>query len=144
MPDLLSTMDSDLPPSLTAFLVEYYTYTIATSILSVDARYSTQIANVPDVERRAREMVRSQYVGPLSGCWLELLPVIPKVFELGRTVMQGEDVFIPIMLDSDHTIHFAELHHRILEFSPNSKVSSNVQEAGYVYQSAILLYLLTI
>jgi hypothetical protein len=137
-------MDRCTTPSLIDFLVEYYTYTVATSMMSVDARYSAQSLCALDMERRAYKLVSSSYVGHLCGCWLELLLLIPRIFEFGRTALNGDDRIATDALGPDHVVRFSELHHQILSFVPSGPVHPETLEAGYVFQSAVLLYLLTV
>ena len=86
---LLAQSDTAVPKELKNFVIEYYTYTATVSMISIDARLSGQLFLNFDLEQRARELLTTQYVGNLCGCWLELLLLIPCIFDLGRQWMMG-------------------------------------------------------
>lgn len=139
----MGTTDFFIMKALSNFLVEYYTYTATMSMISVDARYSEQLLLASDMEQNAQELVRSKYVGHLCGCWLELLLLIPRIFELGRRIRVATDASTSVALSADHVIAYSELHHNIVSFIPSAAVPAETSEAGHVYQKAVLLYLLT-
>ncbi|KAI9933503.1 hypothetical protein ASPWEDRAFT_114939 [Aspergillus wentii DTO 134E9] len=138
---LLSQSDSAVPKDLKDFVIEYYTYTAAVSMISIDARVSPQLFLNLDLEQRARQLLESEYVGNLCGCWLELLLLIPCIFDLGRQWMMidGE----PAMPSADDIAMFGSLQSQILRWSPFSFVTPEVYLAGRIFQQAMLLYLYT-
>jgi hypothetical protein len=123
------------------FVIEYYTYTATVSMVSIDARFSGQLFLNLDLEQRSRELLRTQYVGNLCGCWLELLLLIPCIFDLGRQwIMDDTQAVIPT---ADDIAMFASLQAQVLRWSPYPNVGSEVHLAGLIFQQAILIYLYT-
>ena len=112
-------------------------------MMSVDARFSVEVPIPFDVKQKAYELVQGGYVGQLSGCWLELLLIITRVFELGKTALSGHDSPTAGPFTADYVLEFSDLHHQIISFIPSGPVSSETLAAGYVYQNALLLYLYT-
>lgn len=84
MVQLLAQSDTAVPRELKNFVIEYYAYTATVSMISIDARLSGQHFLNYDLEERARELLRTQQVGNLCGCWLELLLLIPCMSDIGR------------------------------------------------------------
>ncbi|KAJ0161877.1 hypothetical protein CTA2_5451 [Colletotrichum tanaceti] len=89
----LSAANTFLHKTLKDFLTEYYLYTAAVSMISIDARLSDQLFLSNDLLLLATELVASSYIGSLCGCWLDLILLIPSVFDLGRRMMghDGDD-----------------------------------------------------
>ncbi|KAJ6153667.1 hypothetical protein N7470_006626 [Penicillium chermesinum] len=113
---LLEKSDAAVPRDLKAFVVEYYVYTASVSMISIDARLSGQIFLNFDLEQRARGLLTTNYVGNLCGCWLELLLLIPCIFDLGRQWMTGDsDNHAPT---ADDFALFASIQAQILRWSP--------------------------
>ncbi|GKT56671.1 C6 transcription factor [Colletotrichum tofieldiae] len=138
----LSANNTFLHKTLKDFLTEYYLYTATVSMISIDARLSDQLFLSNDLLLLATELVASSYIGSLCGCWLDLILLIPSVFDLGRRMMSHEDN--PNWQPSaDDFILFAQLLSQIQNWQPNPTVSENVALAGYIYQKALLLYLHT-
>ncbi|KAK1731663.1 fungal-specific transcription factor domain-containing protein [Colletotrichum acutatum] len=136
------TLDSQLPKGLKDFLTEDYVYTVTLSMIS-DARVSDQLFLSNDLVFLAKDLVAASYVGSLCGCWLDLLLLIPSIFELGRRLSShAED---PNWRPSANDFFvFAQLQRQIQDWTPNLATSSDVVVlAGYIYQKAILLYLYT-
>ncbi|PHH80106.1 hypothetical protein CDD80_2794 [Ophiocordyceps camponoti-rufipedis] len=84
----------DLTGDLVDFLVEFYMHTVASSIIATDPRGSQARGRSqplpplsPAIEQTARALVARRYVGQLCGCWLELLLLIPQVFQLGQALL---------------------------------------------------------
>ncbi|KAF4594396.1 C6 transcription factor [Ophiocordyceps camponoti-floridani] len=84
----------DLTGDLVDFLVEFYMHTVASSIIATDPRGSPARGRSqpppplsPAIEQTARALVARHYVGQLCGCWLELLLLIPQVFQLGQALL---------------------------------------------------------
>ncbi|GES59945.1 C6 transcription factor [Aspergillus terreus] len=139
---LLSMSDAAVPKDLKDFVIEYYTYTAAVSMISIDARVSPQLLLNFDLEQRARELLQSEYVGNLCGCWLELLLLIPCIFDLGRQWMM-QDGDEPTMPTADDIAMFGSVQSQILRWSPYAFVTPEVFLAGRIFQQAMLLYLYT-
>jgi len=138
---LLAQSDTAVPRELKNFLIEYYTYTATVSMISIDARLSGQLFLNFDLEQRARELLTDQYVGNLCGCWLELLLLIPCIFDLGRQWMMEEAQTIPPT--ADDIAMFASIQAQILRWSPYPHVIPEVYLAGSIFQQAVLIYLYT-
>ncbi|KAF7715446.1 Fungal Zn(2)-Cys(6) binuclear cluster domain-containing protein [Penicillium ucsense] len=138
---LLEQSDTAVPRELKDFVIEYYVYTATVSMISIDARLSGQLFLNFDLEQRARDILRTQYVGNLCGCWLELLLLIPCIFDLGRQWMMDD---APSTLPTaDEMAMFASVQAQILRWSPYSFVEPEVYLAGFVFQQAMLIYLYT-
>ncbi|KAJ5767712.1 hypothetical protein N7533_000295 [Penicillium manginii] len=111
------------------------------SMISIDARLSGQLFLNFELEQRARELLQTQYVGNLCGCWLELLLLIPCIFDLGRQWMMDDGpATIPT---ADDMAMFASIQAQILRWSPYPFVVSEVYLAGLIFQQAMLIYLYT-
>ncbi|KAJ5949937.1 hypothetical protein N7454_001521 [Penicillium verhagenii] len=137
---LLEQSDTAVPRELKDFVIEYYVYTASVSMISVDARLSRQLFLNFDLEQRARELLTLQYVGNLCGCWLELLLLIPVIFDLGRQWMMEEEVSAPT---ADDLAMFASIQAQILRWAPFPFVEPEVFMAGLIFQQAMLIYLYT-
>ncbi|KAM4055854.1 fungal specific transcription factor [Hirsutella rhossiliensis] len=128
---------------LADFLVEYYMHTAASSIISTDPHGNWQPLLSPSIERMARVLVARKYMGQLCGCWLELLLLIPQVFQLGKTMLPCIDSKPPPP-SADDIITFGFLQSQILAFFPPPSASPYSQLAGLVFKQAALLYLWSI
>lgn len=138
---LLQSNAAAVPKDLHGFIIEYYTYTATVSMISIDARAGYQRLLDSDMEQRVGQLIASKYVGSLSGCWLELLLMIPRIFDLGRRWMvQDEQPAIPT---ADDIVVFGSLQAEIVRWTPYDFVSPDVHLAGLVFQQAMLLYLIT-
>ncbi|KAJ5507978.1 hypothetical protein N7527_010121 [Penicillium freii] len=138
---LLAQSDSAVPRDLKDFVIEYYTYTATVSMISIDARFSGQLFLNLDLEQRSRELLQTQYVGNLCGCWLELLLLIPCIFDLGRQwIMDDTQAAVPT---ADDIAMFASIQAQIIRWSPYPNVGTEVRLAGLIFQEAILIYLYT-
>lgn len=136
---LLEKSDSAVPRDLKAFVVEYYVYTASVSMISIDARLSGQLFLNFDLEQRARGLLTTNYVGNLCGCWLELLLLIPCIFDLGRQWMTGEaEAHVPT---ADELAMFASIQAQIMRWAPYASVDPDVYMAGLIFQQAMLIYL---
>ncbi|KAF5863499.1 hypothetical protein ETB97_010000 [Aspergillus alliaceus] len=138
---LLSLSDSAVPKDLKDFVIEYYAYTAAVSMISIDARVSHQLLLNFDLEQKARQLLESEYVGNLCGCWLELLLMIPCIFDLGRQWMMVDGQ--SAMPTADDIAMFGSLQAQIMQWNPFTFVTPEVFLAGRVFQQAMLLYLYT-
>ncbi|PWY75507.1 C6 transcription factor [Aspergillus heteromorphus CBS 117.55] len=138
---LLAQSDTAVPKDLKDFVIEYYTYTAAVSMISIDARVSTQLLLDFELEQRARQLLQSDYVGNLCGCWLELLLLIPCIFDLGRQWLMHDDQ--PAMPTADDVAMFGSLQVQIMRWAPYNSVTPEVFLAGRIFQQAMLLYLYT-
>ncbi|KAJ5594638.1 uncharacterized protein N7459_000846 [Penicillium hispanicum] len=138
---LLAQSDTAVPRGLKHFVTEYYAYTATVSMISIDARLSGQLFLNFDLEQRARELLGNRYVGNLCGCWLELLLLIPCIFDLGRQwMMEDTQATLPT---ADDIAMFASIQAQILRWMPYSFVSPEVYLAGLIFQQAVLIYLYT-
>lgn len=142
--NLLCKEKSSIPNEMRKFLVEYYTYAATLSMISINPHSSTQSMLMPELENMACELASENYVGHLCGCWLELLLLIPRIFELGCRALTGETGNSPNFPSSDDFVAFGSLQIQILSYSPNPTVNLEVSLAGRIFQKTILLYLLTI
>ncbi|PYH47170.1 Zn(II)2Cys6 transcription factor [Aspergillus saccharolyticus JOP 1030-1] len=143
---LLAQSDAAVPKDLKDFVIEYYTYTAAVSMISIDARVSQQVLLNFDLEQKARQLLEVGYVGNLCGCWLELLLLIPCIFDLGRHWMvmpSNEDQLPAIVPTADEIAMYGSLQAQIMRWSPYPSVSPEVFLAGRIFQQAMLLYLYT-
>ncbi|PLB40481.1 Zn(II)2Cys6 transcription factor [Aspergillus candidus] len=149
---LLSLSDAAVPAELKAFVIEYYTYTAATSMISIDARLSAQLLLDFDLEQRARQLSDRQYVGNLCGCWMELLLLIPCIFDLGRQWMRNDAESNNNNTNSnnnnrppsaDDIAMYGSLQAQLTRWTPYPSVSHEVMLAGRIFQQAMLLYLYT-
>ncbi|EXJ88125.1 hypothetical protein A1O1_05053 [Capronia coronata CBS 617.96] len=141
--EILARESPSMTYDLKTFLVEYYIYSATTSIISVEPRSDTQFLLSPEIESFAQHLTTIGYVGHLCGCWMDLLLLIPQIFELGRKAFpdnKSDQVAFPT---ADDMIVFSNLHARIVSYSPYGSVSSETATTGYIYQQAMLLYLLT-
>lgn len=138
---LLEQSDAAVPRELKDFVIEYYIYTATVSMISINARFSRELFLNIDLEQRAHQMSRSQYVGNLCGCWLELLLLIPCIFDLGRQWrLEDAQTITPT---ADDLAMFASLQAQILRWSPYLSVGPEVHLAGLIFQKAMLIYLYT-
>ncbi|OKL57208.1 hypothetical protein UA08_07366 [Talaromyces atroroseus] len=125
---------------LRCFIIEYYIYTATLSMISTDVRVSNQNLLTDELIHHAESLVEAQYIGNMCGCWLELLLVIPSIFDLGRRwLTNGVEA-----LNMDDMTQFAVIQHKVLQWKPNPSVQSDVTLLGLIYQQAILLYLYTV
>lgn len=138
---LLSDLSRPIQPGLRVFLTEYYNYTATLSIISVDARMSNQILLPEEIACAAKVLVAAGYTGNLCGCWLELLLLIPDVFDLRHSWFLNRSERRPLNIGD--MLRFAEIQQRILQWEPKSTVEPDVAALGHLYQSALLLYLYT-
>ncbi|KAG7044517.1 c6 transcription factor, partial [Colletotrichum scovillei] len=124
-------------------LGQYYVYTATLSIVSIDARVSDQLFLIGDLIPLARDLVATSYIGSMCGCWLDLLLLIPSIFEFARRLSSHAEDTDWRPSANDFFI-FAQLQRQIQDWKPNLAASSDVVVlAGYIYQKAILLYLYT-
>jgi len=135
-----SFTNDDLPD----FLVEYYMHTAASSMISTDFHQSNHSLLSPHIEDAARTLVNRKYIGQLCGCWLELLLLIPQVFQLGQSIMGETDGEQRRPPSTDDIISFGFLQSQILAFFPSPIASPYSQLAGIVFKQGVLLYLWSI
>lgn len=122
------------------FIVECYVYTAVISMISVDPMFSSRLFLSPELEHFAARLVERGYVGQMCGCWLELLLLIPAIFELGQRVRGAADGAPP---SPDDFLAFSALQAQILSFAPPPFLGAQVQLCGQIYKQAIHVYLLT-
>ncbi|KAG8413366.1 hypothetical protein J3458_012935 [Metarhizium acridum] len=140
---LLSRPGPESTDDLPEFLVEYYMHMVASSMMSKDPRGSSQPALSPAIENAAKLLLEKNYMGQLCGCWLEILTLIPQVFQLGHNMLRTGDE--PGLATSpDDIITFGLLQSQILGFIPSLMASTNSQLAGLIFKQATLLYLWSI
>ncbi|KAJ6031349.1 hypothetical protein N7540_002081 [Penicillium herquei] len=138
--DLLSRGIS-IPPSLRSFLLEWYIYVAASSSLRSSSRHTYKKLISKTVAEAGLELVKSGYIGNLSGCWLGLLLLIPRVVDFRREYIEyiaseGEPS-IQLM------VMFAELHAEIAQWTPKSAATPDVALVGNIHQQAVLVFLLS-
>ena len=116
---------------------------LACSMISKDPRTSAEPPLSPNIDAMAKSLLEKSYIGQLCGCWLEVLVLIPQVFQLGQSMLldQGE---IVVTTSPDNIITFGLLQSQILAFVPPLAASTNSQLAGLVFKQAALLYLWSI
>lgn len=143
MTSLLSRSGIDKADDLTEFLVEYYMHMLASSMISKDPRNTTQSPLSPGIEAMTKRLLEKNYIGQLCGCWLEMLLMIPQVFQLGQSMLPaiGEEM---VSASPDSVVTFGLLQSQILAFLPSMTASPNSQLAGLVWKQAALLYLWSI
>ncbi|CAH0056990.1 unnamed protein product [Clonostachys solani] len=133
----VSNAQHDAYDSLFDFLIEYYTHMTATSMLSIDVQYGSQPFFNPSIGQAAETLVTKSYIGQMCGAWLELLLLIPKIFQLGQSMMKKPT-------PHDTIITFGCYQSQIQAFYPSSSASGSAITAGLVFKQAVLLYLWTI
>lgn len=111
------------------------------SMISVDPTLYESPFIRPELEYQAQQLANTGYTGPLCGCWLPLLLLIPRIFELGRRSL-AVDIKPPFPTPDDF-VTFSLLQSQILAFIPPAPPNSDVAICGYVHQHALHLYLLT-
>jgi hypothetical protein len=134
-----------LRDDLRNFIVEYYVYTAVISMISVDPTFGTTPFLNPDMELQARKLAESGYIGHLCGCWLQLLVLIPRIFEFGQRARGGGDCATVTFPTADDFMTFSALQAQILAFEPSSFAfpGTDVSLAGNIYKQALHVYLLT-
>ncbi|KAL2837633.1 fungal-specific transcription factor domain-containing protein [Aspergillus pseudoustus] len=136
--------EAGAPGGLHDFLIEYYTYTAAVSMISIDARVSGQQLLDYGMGQRVSYLLKSNYVGSLCGCWLELLLIIPRIFDLRRQwMMQQQDNEMQPSFSADDLVLFGSLQAQISQWTPYASVSHETHMAGLVFKHSVLVYLLT-
>lgn len=138
---VLSSQHSKLSKSLRDFLIEYYIYTAAVSIISIDCRVGPQLLLAEDFEEHSSTLESSTYIGCLCGCWLELLLLIPSVFNIGRRFLSEEGARRPLGVDD--LMNFASVQGKIQSWAPRATVRLETALAGRIFQQAMLVYLYT-
>lgn len=126
------------------FLIEYYTYAATVSMISIDPRFSTERYLSPDLQAAAESLVTEGYIGHLCGCWLELLLLIPRIFELGRRAFANVSHDEPQFPTADDMVEFTLLQNKIALFYPNPSLTLEVSLAGLIFQKSMMLYLFAI
>jgi hypothetical protein len=140
---LVSQPDLVVSRDLKDFVIEYHTYTASVSLVSIDVRINPQALLNFELEQHARQLLNRKYVGNLCGCWLELLLLIPCIFDWSRPWVISGGGEQPAMPTADDFAMFASLQGQILRWSPFSWVTPEVSLAGRIFQQAMLLYLYT-
>ncbi|OAA64735.1 C6 transcription factor [Niveomyces insectorum RCEF 264] len=136
---------SIVPKGLRDFLIEYYVYTSTLSMVSIDCRVSPQCLLGDDLAAHGRALAQAGYLGSLCGCWLELLLVIPAIFNIGRRFLSAEAEADPLAqpATADDFALFAQVHHQIQSWAPDASVRPDVALAGRLFQQAMVVYLYT-
>lgn len=98
---------------------------------------------VPDLMAAAQQLLAEEYIGHLCGCWLQLLLLIPQIFDLGSRAYAPAMATEPTFPSSDDFMTFSALQANILSFNPVPNANVDVKLAGLIYQKAVLLYLYT-
>lgn len=139
----LSSASSGATTGLRNFMLEYYIYATTTSMISVDVRFGEPRVLKPELVTLAEELVSNGYSGHLCGCWLQLLLLIPQIYEIGRrasSVRSNEDYIFPT---ADDLVDVSMLYSQILSYSPPPTAGDDVAAAGLLYQQALIIYLWT-
>ncbi|KAH8669991.1 fungal-specific transcription factor domain-containing protein [Ilyonectria robusta] len=143
---LLARMLADPPPELSIdlrnFMVESYIDITALNLISVHPKRGSSLVFHPEIERAARQLADEQYVGQLSGCWIELLLIILQIHQLRQGIMgnlkgQVKPTF------ADNIIMFGSLQTQAQCFFPASFVDQELLLASLIFKQAVLLYLWT-
>lgn len=137
---VLETSRSQLSEHLRCFLVEYYIYAASTSIISIDCRVGPQFLLADDFEAHAKSL-GADYVGSLCGCWLALLLLTPRIFNLGRRLLPHGEVSPSVT--AEDFMDFTALDGAIRGWSPNPAARDDIALAGRIYQQSMLVYLHT-
>ncbi|KAL6790905.1 hypothetical protein J3E68DRAFT_81457 [Trichoderma sp. SZMC 28012] len=142
--DLITNHNHIVRDDLKKFIIEYYVYTVTISMISASpASRNAPLLN-PTLELEAHNLVASGYIGQLCGCWLQLLLLIPQIFEFGRRAITGGADVDPPFPSPDDFLTFSTLRAEILSFTPNPDATKDVILCGYMFQQALYLYLLTV
>lgn len=142
--DLITNHNHIVRDDLKKFIIEYYVYTVTISMISASpASRNAPLLN-PTLELEAHNLVASGYIGQLCGCWLQLLLLIPRIFEFGRRAITGGVDVDPPFPSPDDFIAFATLRAEVLSYTPNPDATKEVILCGYMFQQALYLYLLTV
>ncbi|KAM3537573.1 hypothetical protein ARSEF1564_009504 [Beauveria bassiana] len=139
---LLTRPKSEIPNDLPDFLVEFAIHMTVTSIMSTDPKRAPPELS-PRIEGLARSLISKGYVGQLSGCWLELLLLIPHVYHLGHRIIASRVDGKPTP-QADDIITFGMLQSQIMAFFPDMSVNPYSRLAGLVFKQGVLLYLWSI
>ncbi|PWY93226.1 hypothetical protein BO94DRAFT_512255 [Aspergillus sclerotioniger CBS 115572] len=139
--DLLSRRDIRIPSSLKYFLLECYIYVAASSSLLSSGRHKSQAWISKEVAEAGQELINIRYIGNLSGCWLALLLLIPRVVDFRRQYItciasKGEP-------SVDLMVMFAELHAELVQWTPDPAATPDVALAGNIYHQAVIVFLLS-
>lgn len=137
---VLETSRSQLSEQLRCFLLEYYIYAAATSILSIDCRVGPQFLLADDFDAHAKTL-GEDYLGSLCGCWLNLLLLTPRIFNLGRRLLSCNDTSASVT--PEDFMEFTALHGAIQAWTPNPVARDDIALAGRIYQQGMLAYLHT-
>ncbi|TQV93614.1 C6 transcription factor [Cordyceps javanica] len=140
---LLTRPDSHIPDDLPDFLVEFAIHMTVTSIMSTDPKRAPPELS-PVIEGLARTLIAKGYVGQLSGCWLELLLLIPHVYHLGHRIMATRLDDGTLSPQPDDIITFGILQSQIMAFFPDASVNPYSRLAALVFKQGVLLYLWSI
>jgi len=113
-------------------------------MISIDTRVSGQQLLDYEIEQRVSHLLEANYVGNLCGCWLELLLIIPRIFDLRRQwMLRQHDDEERATFSADDLVIFGSLQAQISQWTPYASVSHETRMAGLVYKNAVLVYLLT-
>ncbi|KAH7144498.1 fungal-specific transcription factor domain-containing protein [Dactylonectria estremocensis] len=132
----------ELPIDLRNFMTESYITASALSLALAPMKRSSTPTLHPDIERAARHLADEQYVGQLSGCWIELLLVILQIHQLRQGIMGNlKGKAGPTF--ADNIIMFGSLQTQIQCFFPGPSVDQEALLASLIFKQAVLLYLWT-
>ncbi|KAJ6786619.1 hypothetical protein PWT90_10654 [Aphanocladium album] len=140
---LLTRPKSEIPDDLPDFLVEFAIHMTVTSMMSTDPKRAPPELS-PTIEGLARSLISKGYIGQLSGCWLELLLLIPQVYHLGHRIMASRAADGTLAPAPDDIITFGMLQAQIIAFCPDLSVNPYSRLAGLVFKQGVLLYLWSI
>lgn len=139
---MLAEPPPELSIDLRNFMVESYIDITALNLISVHPKRGSSLVFHPEIERAARQLADEQYVGQLSGCWIELFLIILQIHQLRQGIMgnlkgQVKPTF------ADNIIMFGSLQTQAQCFFPASFVDQELLLASLIFKQAVLLYLWT-
>jgi hypothetical protein len=141
---VISSQLSPVPSSLRDFMVEYHVYTATLSMISMDVRFGETTFLNSALVARAKQLVSEGYTGHLCGCWLSLLLLIPRVYDVGRHVYG----IIPHRADAfpsaDDMVDFVMLQSEIATFHPPVYATPDIASAAMFYRQALYIYVWTL
>lgn len=141
MSSILDNYLAEVQTGLEDFLVEYCIYATTSSMVSLDPRLTSQLILRESLEAKGAALAEARYVGTLSGCWIELLLMIPRIISFGLNAVTTQNQTTE--QSAERFALFATLQSELLTWTPYPNVSADQKFSGLFYQQALLLYLYT-
>ncbi|KAH7140696.1 fungal-specific transcription factor domain-containing protein [Dactylonectria macrodidyma] len=139
---VLASSPLELPIDLRNFMTESYITASALNLALAPLKRNSTPTLRPEIERAARNLADEQYLGQLSGCWIELLLVVLQIHQLRQGIMSNlRGKSGPTF--ADNIIMFGSLQTQIQCFFPSPSVNQEALLAGLFFKQAVLLYLWT-